>query len=114
MREYLKLTGITRASGVCACCNKSLGTVFELSDGNTYGRKCAGKLTGFSVTDKALRSAQKQARIKTERIAARWGRDEFVQFARASEGCWDDVMVYAPGKPHVIDWADQQVEELYR
>lgn len=58
----LTLTGITKARSECACCGRTLGKVFQLSDGNDYGRVCAAKLTGFKVTDQAVRAAEMRRR----------------------------------------------------
>lgn len=109
----ITLTGITRASGVCDCCGRELGRVFELSDGNTYGRACAAKITGYKITDKALRVATHLAKVKAERIAAGWTARDFAAYARQSEGCVDDRMIYVEGRPPVLDWADQAVTDLY-
>lgn len=54
----LTLTGITKARSECHCCGRTLGKVFQLSDGNDYGRVCAAKLTGFKVTDQSVRAAE--------------------------------------------------------
>lgn len=58
------LTGIVRAHGMCNCCGRTLGRVFQLSDGGEYGRVCAAKITGYKVTDQAVRIAATLARNK--------------------------------------------------
>lgn len=107
------LTGISHTNGTCDCCGRTLGRVFELSDGGSYGRTCAAKITGWKLTDQALRMAAKAAQVKAERIAAGWTATNFVSYARESEGCINDRMVYVAGKPHVLDWAEQAASDLY-
>ena len=58
----LTLTGITKARSQCHCCGRTLGKVFQLSDGNDYGRTCAAKITGWKVTDQAVRAAEMRRR----------------------------------------------------
>ncbi|MBD8056673.1 hypothetical protein ICV35_23775 [Rhodococcus ruber] len=73
----LTLTGITKASSQCHCCGRTLGKVFPLSDGNDYGRTCAAKITGYSITDKLLRQAQLAARRDQQRRDENWTVETF-------------------------------------
>lgn len=80
----LKLTGIAKASGQCHCCGRTLGKVFQLSDGNDYGRSCAAKITGYSITDKLLRQAQFAARRDQQRRDENWTVDTFIDHITAN------------------------------
>jgi hypothetical protein len=57
------LTGVFSETGECDRCGRELGRVFQvrLPDGSieTYGRKCAAHVTGWTVTDAKLRQAQR-------------------------------------------------------
>ncbi|CDZ89020.1 hypothetical protein ACQR3W_21910 [Rhodococcus ruber] len=80
----LTLTGITKASSQCHCCGRTLGKVFQLSDGNDYGRTCAAKITGYSITDKLLRQAQFAARRDQQRRDENWTVDTFIAHIAAN------------------------------
>lgn len=112
--ETPRLTGIVKATGVCHCCGRKLGKVFELSNGFEYGRRCAAKITGYTVTDQAIRMAVFAAQQRIDRREAGWGVAEFTALGRDSCGIdHNDRMVYAPGMPHVSDWAADQARELW-
>ncbi|MBF6358126.1 hypothetical protein IU449_26885 [Nocardia higoensis] len=97
-RETVTLTGITRAHGVCACCGRSLGRVFQLSDGQEYGRRCAAKVTGFKITDQAVRLAEVERR---NRIAAAELSERSADWAKlwgdAHPAAWDGLVEYRDG-----------------
>ena len=101
--DTLTLTGITRAHGLCACCGRTLGRVFELSDGNTYGRRCAAKLTGYKVTDQAVRMAAHAAK----REAA------IAELAAASELFASQTEAGADGFTTTTTFAAEEVLCLY-
>ncbi len=67
-----RLTGVVRADGECARCNREIGKVYEvlLLDGSTatYGRRCCAKVTGYSGDlDKAAKFA-----VRAAVVASRW------------------------------------------
>ncbi|QQM15096.1 hypothetical protein SEA_TINALIN_7 [Gordonia phage TinaLin] len=114
--ETLTLTGITRGHGMCACCGRTLGRVFQLSDGNEYGRKCAAKLTGFQVTDQAVRAAVMAARnaaaaaelcAYSELFAGKWGAGD----RDAHPVAWDALIAYRDGRSDAED-AIEYMREL--
>lgn len=108
------LTGITRAHGVCDCCGRTLGRVFELSNGGTYGRSCAAKLTGFKVTDQAVRIAARLAAVKAERRASNWGVEDFAAFGRSCAAILVDGVYVQGASEYVLhEWAEGQVRELW-
>ncbi len=110
----LTLTGITKARSECACCGRTLGKVFQLSDGNDYGRTCAAKLTGYKVTDQAVRIAARLAAVKAQRRAEGWTAETFTDYAwRELDITTDGRLVLVPGAPHVSDWAEEQARDLW-
>lgn len=64
-----KLTGISRAEGVCDRCDRDLGTVYGVvyPDGTeaTLGRKCCAKATGFrpNAIEREARAAARKALV---------------------------------------------------
>jgi hypothetical protein len=102
--EAPKLTGIVKAQGTCDCCGRKLGKVFQLSNGNEYGRACAAKITGYKVTDQAVRIAET---LRRNTIAAAELSAESASFATAwatqDTAAWETLIAYRNGDFNITE-----------
>lgn len=104
----LTLTGIIKAQGTCDCCGRKLGKVFQLSDGNEYGRACAAKIAGYKVTDQAVRIAETLRRNTIAAAELSAASDAFAT-AWAAEGteahqtAWETLIAYRNGDQDITE-----------